>query len=357
MSTMKAQDNDTVRIDGAVGEGGGQVLRTALCLSIVSGRPLTIDNIRAGRKKPGLLRQHLTAVKAATRIGSADTTGAELGSTGLTFRPGALTPGDYTFAVGTAGSATLVLQTVLPALLTATEPSTLTLKGGTHNPYAPPFDFLDKAFLPLIRRMGPRVDARLERPGFYPAGGGRFVVSIQPCATLRPLRLLERGAVRRRRAIARIAGGVSHAVARRELEKVKNMMALDESDLHVDDVKDSAGPGNTLTIELESEAVTEVFTGFGERDVSSERVAAKAVRQARAYLAAEVPVGEYLADQLLVPMALAGRGSFRTVPPSRHTTTNVEVIRSFLDVRIDIDRQSRKTARIDIGTGEAKEQT
>src|SRR5262245_8861795 len=161
-------------IDGSFGEGGGQILRTALGLSLVTGVPFRIEKIRAGRQKPGLMRQHLTAVNAAAQVGQAEVIGASVGSQELTFTPGKISPGDYTFAVGTAGSATLVLQTVLPALLTAAQPSFLTLEGGTHNPHAPPFDFLARAFLPLIGRMGPSVTATLIRPGFYPAGGGQF---------------------------------------------------------------------------------------------------------------------------------------------------------------------------------------
>ena len=139
-------------IDGSFGEGGGQILRTSLALSLVTGKPFRIGNIRAGRKNPGLLRQHLTAVNAATEISRAEVTGAAIGSRELTFAPGSVVSGNYAFAVGTAGSTTLVLQTVLPALLVASGKSKLILEGGTHNPFAPPFDFLEKAFLPLVNR-------------------------------------------------------------------------------------------------------------------------------------------------------------------------------------------------------------
>ena len=161
-------------VDGSKGEGGGQVLRTALALSLVSGQPFRIDRIRAGRAKPGLMRQHLTAVRAAAAIGQARVSGDHIGSTELAFTPSRVAGGDYTFAVGSAGSATLVLQTVLLPLLLARESSRLTLEGGTHNPWAPPFDFLTRAFLPLVNRMGGRARASLIRPGFYPAGGGRL---------------------------------------------------------------------------------------------------------------------------------------------------------------------------------------
>jgi RNA 3'-terminal phosphate cyclase (ATP) len=161
---------DWITIDGSEGEGGGQILRTALALALVTGRPFRIERIRAARKKPGLLRQHLTAVHAAVAVSSARVSGAELGSNTLSFEPSRVRGGDYRLAVGTAGSATLVLQAVLPALLITSESSRLTLEGGTHIPNAPPFDFLVKTFLPILRRMGACVDVRLEAHGFYPEG-------------------------------------------------------------------------------------------------------------------------------------------------------------------------------------------
>ena len=216
-----------ITIDGSEGEGGGQILRTALALSLVTGRPFRIDGIRAGRKKPGLMRQHLTAVHAATAVSGARVSGADLGSRALSFEPGQVRGGDYRLAVGTAGSATLVLQTVLPALLFAREPSRLTLEGGTHNPIAPPFDFLARTFLPILRRMGASVDARLETYGFYPAGGGRFTVAIEPCTTLGRLSLLERGDTRvHARALV---ASLSENIAKRELSIVRERLGIDRA--------------------------------------------------------------------------------------------------------------------------------
>ena len=190
MNTRTAGSRPAVAIDGAVGEGGGQTLRTSLALSLVTGRAFRITNIRAGRAKPGLLRQHLTAVRAAVEISDAACDGAEIGAGELVFRPGAVRAGDYRFAIGTAGSTTLVLQTVLPALALAGGPSRLTLEGGTHNPFAPPFDFLARTFLPVFNRFGPQVEATLTRAGFYPAGGGQIAVSVVPVDRLRPVELL-----------------------------------------------------------------------------------------------------------------------------------------------------------------------
>ena len=185
-----------VHVDGSQGEGGGQIVRSSLALALVTGRSLVVDNIRARRRKPGLMPQHLAAVHAAKRVCSGDIQGAEIGSACLRFEPHHVRGGDYSFDVGTAGSTTLVLQTVLPALLIADAPSTVVIEGGTHNPWAPPFDFLQQAFLPLVCRMGPRVTMTLSRHGFYPAGGGQLIVKIEPCPRLAGFDLLERGALR-----------------------------------------------------------------------------------------------------------------------------------------------------------------
>jgi RNA 3'-terminal phosphate cyclase (ATP) len=319
-------------IDGSSGEGGGQVLRTSLALSLVTGKPFCIQRIRARRPKPGLGRQHLTAVMAAAEVAEAQVEGASLGSRELTFVPAAVRPGEYCFDVGTAGSATLVLQTVLPALMLAEHPSRLCLRGGTHNTYAPPFDFLQKAFLPLLGRMGPQVEATLDRPGFYPAGGGQVTVAIQPCPRLRAVELPERGRVVRRLARG-IVSRLPRHIAEREVDTLRRRLGWPPDCVAVEEV-DSPGPGNVLIVELESEHVAEVFSGFGERGVPAETVAKGVVREVRRYLDAETPVGTHLADQLLIPMALSGGGRFRTLPPSEHTRTNVETLRHFLDVRI-----------------------
>jgi RNA 3'-terminal phosphate cyclase (ATP) len=323
-------------IDGSQGEGGGQILRSALALSLVTGRAFRIDNIRAGRKKPGLLRQHLTAVQAAVQIGRAEVRGASLESARLDFAPTGVFPGQYQFDVGSAGSATLVLQTVLPALLTASAQSRLSLAGGTHNPFAPPFDFLQKTFLPLIERMGPRLAAELETPGFYPAGGGRLRFSVEPTAALSRLELLERGEVRRVSARAIIANLPRH-IAERELDVVRRGLNLERPCLQVEEVRGARGPGNVLLVEIESDSLTEVITAFGQRGVRAEAVAENAVAEARRYLNAGVPVGEHLADQLLLPLALAGGGLFRTLALSVHAQTNVSVLKLFLecDVRVE----------------------
>ncbi|NLX95894.1 MAG: RNA 3'-terminal phosphate cyclase [Rhodopirellula sp.] len=320
-------------IDGSSGEGGGQILRTSLALSLVTGKSFTIERIRARRKKAGLLNQHLAAVRAAAEIGEAEVTGNSLHSSFLSFEPAEVRPGEYRFDVGTAGSTTLVLQTVLPALALAKGPSQLTLEGGTHNMNAPPFDFLQKAFLPLFERMGPKVEAVLQRPGFYPAGGGRISVHIEPVDALAPLELLERGKIVRRSARAVVSRLPMH-IAEREVDTIRRKLSWPTDHLTAEEI-DSNGPGNVVTVEVHSEHIVEVFTGFGRIGLPAEKVAGGVAREVKRYLDSGVPVGEHLADQLLLPLAIVGAGSFRTLPLSGHTVTNIATIQRFLDVEID----------------------
>ncbi|HZF48168.1 MAG TPA: RNA 3'-terminal phosphate cyclase [Polyangiaceae bacterium] len=335
-------------VDGSFGEGGGQILRSSLALALVAGAELRITNIRARRQKPGLMRQHLAAVRAAAAVGRAEIKGAEIGSKELHFKPTTVEPGDYAFNVGSAGSATLVFQTILPAFLRASKPCRITLEGGTHNPMAPPFDFLDRAFLPLIRRMGAGVNARLETRGFYPAGGGRFFATIEPTKTLHRIDLLERGEILGRRVVATVSN-LTPQIALRELEAAQRVLGWGRECFRPDIQKGGPGPGNVLTIDVESEHVTEVFSAFGERGVRAETVAERAASEAKAYIEAGVPVGEHLADQLLLPMALAGGGSFKTFALSSHTTTHIELLRKLLGAKIRVEKAEEDAFVVEVG--------
>ena len=336
-------------IDGSMGEGGGQILRSSIALAIITGTPITIENIRAKRDKPGLRKQHLTAVLAAAEICGAEVDGAHVGSSKLTFAPGKVAPGDYYFDIGTAGSTTLVTQTVLPPLMLADAPSRLTLVGGTHNIHAPPFDYLERVFIPIVNRLGPRVHLQFERHGFFPAGGGRFCVQIEPSHGLTPIALLQRGATVRREARA-IVAGLSPSIAERELAVIKSRLDWSDDELVACDLGQGYGPGNVVMLEMQSEHITELFTAFGERGVPAETVAATAVDEISEYEAAGVPVGPHLADQLILPLALAGGGSFITVPLTQHTTTNIKVVQMFLSVSVRATELSSGAVRIDVGS-------
>ena len=334
---MNHSNDDLIIINGADGEGGGQILRTALTLSLITGRGFRIDNIRARRRKPGLLRQHLTAVQAAAQIGEAHTEGAQTASQQLVFRPHALRGGELEFAIGTAGSCILVLHTILPALIAAGIGARIRLSGGTHNPQAPPADALQRAYLPLLKRMGAELSCTLLRYGFFPAGGGELIVEIAPHSGLRPLHLLERGPFRQANAEALIVALPIH-IAKRELATLQHILGWGDSQLKPHGLRNSHGPGNVLVATLEYEQVTEVFTSFGEKRISAEEVAKQLAQQVQAYMDSDVPVGPYLADQLLVPLVIAG-GSFITGPLSSHTRTNLETIERFLPGRLSYQEQ------------------
>lgn len=327
-----------IELDGSVGEGGGQILRSSLALSMCTGQPFALANIRARRAKPGLMRQHLTCVDAAREVGGAQVRGAELGSQSLVFEPGRVRAGAYRFNVGTAGSCTLVLQTVWPALLLAAERSTLTLQGGTHNPMAPPFHFLARSFAPLVRRLGAGVELNLRRHGFYPAGGGEMEATLDPAPPqgLRPYDLLERG--ERLEAYAEcLAPALPRVVAQRELEAVGQALGWSGDQLRVPPVRQNEGPGNALMATLVYRHVTEVFTHFGEKRVSAEQVAASLVDELRCYEASPAPVGPHLADQWAVPLALAvwqsgTAAAYVCNELTEHSTTNFAVISRFLPV-------------------------
>jgi len=327
-----------ITIDGSEGEGGGQIVRNALALSLVTGQPFRITNIRGGREKPGLMRQHLTAVEAACAVGQAECDGVAVGSSEIAFRPGSVRAGDYRFAVGTAGSTGLVLQTILMPLLMAGGPSRLVLEGGTHNMMAPPFEFIERSFLPIVSRMGGRVEVRLARHGFYPRGGGRVEVDIAP-APLAPIECVERGD---RLAVSAMAifAGLPFDIAERELATARNILDWPEEAFAVRQLPEDLGPGNVLLLEAAFEHVTEIVTGFGKLGLSAESLAKTAAQRMAGYLASPAFAGPYLADQLLLPFALAGGGAFTTVKPSRHARTAADVIALFTGRRFTFEQQA-----------------
>jgi RNA 3'-terminal phosphate cyclase (ATP) len=334
----------TIELDGAAGEGGGQILRTALALSMCTAQAVRISRIRARRAKPGLMRQHLACVHAAQAVSGAAVDGAELRSQWLHFEPGRVCPGEYAFAVGTAGSCTLVLQTVLPPLMLADTPSRLRLSGGTHNPMAPPFPFVERSFAPLLRRLGVGIDLALRRHGFYPAGGGEVEAAVYPaCAGLQPFDLLDRGVLREAYAEC-LTPGVPYHVATRELDTLGRALGWSATQLLTPSVRRDEGPGNALMATLAYEHVTQVCTGFGAKGVSAERVALGVVSEVRAFQASTAAVGPHLADQWALPLALAVAGSSRPASYSisqltAHAATNFETIGRFLPVRFDTRRQ------------------
>jgi RNA 3'-terminal phosphate cyclase (ATP) len=258
----------------------------------------------------------------------------------LTFRPGCVKGGEYEFDIGTAGSTTLVFQTVLPSLLLCSKPSRLVLRGGTHNPGGPPWHFLERVFLPALAAMGAKVAIRLERYGFAPSGGGQWTAEIQP-STLSPLKLHERGELQTRSVLA-IVSGLPSSIAERELTTVHESLLWPAS-TYCSSTVDANGPGNIMMIGASFTHVSELATGFGQRGIPAEEVASTALHCWSQYEESGAPVGEHLADQLLLPVALARCGSFLTMKPTLHTTTNADTIAKFLSLRFHIERANEQT--------------
>jgi len=336
-----------IKIDGSYGEGGGQIVRTSLSLSMITGKEFTIKNIRAGRKKPGLLAQHLTALNASSQISHGKAEGASKGSDSFVFIPGDVTGGRYNFSVGTAGSSTLVLQTILPPLLTAESKSLVTIEGGTHNMAAPPFDFINHCFVPLVNTMGPLIKMSIERYGFYPVGGGKINMEIDPSRNLAPLELLKRGDLVSQSAEA-LYSKLPVDIAEDEAATVMKKLKINEGDAKALEVS-SPGPGNILFIYSVYEKVTHVATSFGQKGVSRHQVARNAIKDAKVFEESGAVVDEHLADQLLIPIALAGKGAFITTKPSDHTLTNCEVIKQFLDIDFKIEEIDNDLWKISAG--------
>jgi RNA 3'-terminal phosphate cyclase (ATP) len=335
-----------VEVDGSIGEGGGQILRSSLTLSMATGKPFHMTGIRANRVKPGLGRQHLTSVKAAARICGARVSGAAIGSQELRFEPRSMTVGEYAIDVGSAGSTTLVCQTVLPALCLLGKPFRLSFFGGTHNGMAPCLDFFEQVYLARLQTMGLRFELLRKRRGFYPAGGGEWHLEVHPPARFAPVHLMERGAFRGLQAVI-MAPQIPRDVAIRQQTLLCETLGLRENQVRIDDCPDSMGPGNVVLLQAHYEHCCEMITHFGARTILAEHVARGAIAELRDYQKTLAPVGEHLADQLLLPMALGQGGCFLTGRMSSHLKTNLHTLRLFLPQRFLVQENADGTTRLE----------
>ncbi len=328
-----------ILIDGRLGEGGGQILRTALSLSAATGKAFRLIHIRRKRNKPGLRHQHLACVNAAAEICGARCQGNVLDSLELEFTPGAIRGGEYFFNIPTAGSTMQVMQTALPILSRATTISTVKIRGGTHNPGAPPFEFFTLSFLPLLKQLGIVAEMQIRKHGFYPVGGGEIVATIQPLRERTPsFALLQRGE-------PEIAGAeiliswLPRAIAERESNILQQKLHWSENKIAIREITDSPGPGNALMIRVKYGAQTYLFTAFGQRGKAAEQVAAEACDQFTGFRLSNAALDEHLANQVLLPLALAGGGVYTAPGLSSHTKTNIEVIKQFLAVKIAVKKK------------------
>jgi RNA 3'-phosphate cyclase len=326
-----------IDIDGSFGEGGGQILRSSLALSLLTGQRFRLRNIRAKRDTPGLRPQHLMSVRAAAEVGHAQTRGASVGSTTLDFEPRTIRPGAYHFPIGTAGATGLVLHTIHLPLALQDAPSTVTVEGGTHNDHSPAFHFLATTWAGYMARVGLPLTLTMARPGFYPRGGGRIEATIPGAARPRGLTLTRRPPLTRATVLSAAASLPEH-VAHRQARRAR--VRLEDAGLTVE-VREEAwpgGPGSVLAVTFPEAPLPTLFFGLGARGKPAEAVANDAVDQALAYLAADAPVDPHSADQLVLPLAFAdGPSEYRVTEVTQHLLTNIAVVGHFIDREITCD--------------------
>ncbi len=323
-------------IDGSYGEGGGQILRTTLALSAVLGRPVLVEKIRAGRRNPGLQAQHLAGVRALAEIARAEVEGATVGSISLRFAPSRIAHGEYRWEVGTAGAISLVLQTILIPLALAASPSHISITGGTHVPWSPPFPYIEQVLFPILERMGLQASLALKRWGFYPKGGGVVEGEIQP-SVLQSLTLSRREPLAEIVGLSAVAGVPLH-IAERQRERALSRLRPLGVPCRIDcSSVEAKNPGTILFLLVRCDGGRAGFSSLGEKGKTAERVADEACDQVFAYLERAGVAGPYLADQLLVPMALApGSSSLTTTRVTEHLLTNRWVVEQFLPGRVKV---------------------
>jgi RNA 3'-terminal phosphate cyclase (ATP) len=334
-----------IEIDGSEGEGGGQILRSALALSILTQRPFKLTNIRANRSKPGLQPQHLMSVRAAGTISGATYKGAAVGSAVLYFEPKALKAGNYTFTIGTAGATALVLHTVyLPLVLRGDKPSEVTITGGTHNQHAPCYHFLETTWAAYMARLGIKIELEMPRPGFYPRGGGEIRAVVHPCSRVKGLSLLSCPELTTAGGFSAFAG-LPESVGKRQARRLSVRLKSEGVESHIPvEEWQAANPGSVAAVIFRQAPVPPLFFGLGERGKPAESVADDAADEAIAFRDAKCPVDPHSADQLLLPLAFSPDASeYRTSEITRHLTTNIAIIRRFVERDIQIDGNERES--------------
>ena len=338
-----------IAIDGTMGEGGGQVLRSSLTLSLLTRQAVHLTRIRANRSKPGLGFQHRMAVHAAARISHARVEGDRIGSQSLQFEPGVVESGDYHFDIGTAGATSLVLQTVMLPLALASAPSQLTVTGGTHVPWSPCFHYLDWHWRAFMLRLGMHCDLDMVMAGFYPQGGGVVRARLPGDSRIKALQLSERGRLRRVRGLSAVANLADEIGARQRNRAMRQLREL-ECDIDIAlETLPAHSRGTVLVLLAEFEHSQACFFALGARGKPAEQVADEVVEELLRFLATDGAVDRRLADQLLLPLALADQPSeLRTSEVTSHLLTNAEVIEKFLPVKITIDGRLGQPATLHV---------
>ena len=344
-----------IEIDGSILEGGGQLLRVSVALSAVTRKPIRVYNVRANRAKPGLRAQHLSAVEAVARLVNAKTHGLALGSKEIQFIPGSTEAKHIEIDVGTAGSTSLVLQAMMPAMAFTKDRSSAVIRGGTNNPMAPPVDFLERTLLPTLRRMGLDVSLKLVRRGFYPRGQGIVEVEMEPARKVAPITMTDFAQIRRITGLAYSSRLPQHVVdrlisaAKSSLAKAEHLdLSIEREVLQPDDPRCAVDPGCGITLVAEL-ASGGILSGdsLGVLGKPAEKVGSEAAYALIEQLKLRAPVGKHLADQLVIWMGLAeGISEIRVCELTLHTLTCIEVVQDFVDAQFTVDGDKGKPATI-----------
>lgn len=350
---------EPVQIDGSYGEGGGQILRTSVSLAAIVGRAVEITRIRAGRSKPGLAAQHLTAVRAVATLCAATLDGDAVGSQRLMFTPGAAPqPGRYRFDIGTAGATSLVVQSVLLPLSLSGADSHVTVIGGTHVPHSPMFEYLEAVYLPALRRAGLTAAVGYERAGFFPAGGGEVELEAPSPARLSPLDLTERGKLQSLTAIVVTGELPEHVAERGEATIERYLRGVGRRATVVIRRLPARGPGAAVILAAECEGGHAGFSGLGERGKPMEEVAEAPCAEFMAWWKSGAACDEHLADQLVLPMALtAGESRWSTPTVTEHLRTVLWVAGQFLPIDARIEETGTEPATVVMRGAEAGQVT
>ncbi len=334
-------------LDGSEGEGGGQILRTALSLSALTGVPFTLKNIRSNRKQPGLKAQHLTAVTAMQQICRANVQGATLNSPEVIFIPQKIQPGNYHWDIGTAGATTLLLQTVAYPLSFSKSTSSITITGGTHVPWSPTFDFLEKHWLLFMRRLGFEFSLKLVQAGFFPQGGGKIIGNIQPFQTRENFICIKRGILHKIQALSAVSN-LDIEIARRQAHQ--GQRRLEQQGLSVEtkiETMKAPSPGTTYLLLAEFENSQVCYFSLGARGKPAEQVANETVDTFLNFMTKAAAIDEHLADQLLLPLALTGKAAHFTIHKiTSHFLTNIKVIQAFKKIEIVVNSQPDQTGEV-----------
>jgi RNA 3'-terminal phosphate cyclase (ATP) len=343
-------DEGLIELDGSEGEGGGQILRSALTLSMMTGKPFKLINIRANRSKPGLQPQHLMCVRAASTICEGNYKGGSIGSAVLYFEPGKVKPGKYTFNIGTAGTTSLVLQTIyLPLALRCEQLSEIVVTGGTHTLHAPCYHFLETTWASYMARLGIKIELKMIRPGFYPRGGGEIHSIVHPCPQVHGLTLTAKAEITTAGGFSAYAG-LPESVGRRQSRRMSVKLKSQGIESHIPlEEWQAANPGTVAAIIFRQTPVPTLFFGLGERGKPAEAVADDAANEALAFRDTNGPVDPHSADQLLLPLVFTRSASrYRTSQITRHLTTNIKTVRKFVDRSIELDAEEGDAGTVQV---------